>query len=143
MSRDLDRMLQNASEVAGLQGSVSSALASLGGDAEEIAENLAADGVTGERYQPASCPVALWLAGNLPGPAPHQVRVDQRDVLVEVGETRLQIPSPTPVSHFVERFDSGEFPELEGSRPRIVHLGGVGDFYASVDDIDPDDEEEL
>lgn len=147
---EIDDLLHGVAHTAAIAAKVAEGLDELGVDADEVATRLVEADAQGSRHQPASCPVAVWLADELAEAFDGdglRVRVDAAHVVV-VGrdELRLDLSPPRPVSEFVTRFDSGCYPELEEDRAPQVHVGGVGNFYApayaEVDDLGPDEGEE-
>lgn len=100
---------------AGLYDHIATLLDTLGEDPGAVAANLRNDGVCGMRGSALAHPICRWLIRLVPdlgvvlgldtvhvfqsgqGPATHGVTV----------------PMPAPVLAFVERFDDGQYPDLE------------------------------
>lgn len=88
-----------------LKKNIEKALFSLGGSHEKVAKTLHKKGYKGKRDKPRSCPVARYLEDTVK--CPLQVmgaRIDLHSHILRL---------PIPVSEFVQRFDNGEYPELE------------------------------
>lgn len=84
------------------------ALVALGDEPEDVAESLYNLGYKGERCNAAHCPVAHYLKQKLGEPT----------LWVDCGEVALPgehdtLETPAAVFDFIQRFDFGEYPELE------------------------------
>lgn len=80
-------------------------LGKLGQDSQEIARSLEMKGIKGKRNDSQYCPIALYLR-------------DQGYACVSVGTSVVVagacINSPMPIDKFIEDFDAGKYPQLEG-----------------------------
>jgi hypothetical protein len=88
-------------------------LVSLGSEPDEVAQALRAAGIYGYRDEPASCPVANWLAQET-GLSPHVDRAAVELYPIPIGDEGPLVESATPlaVAEFVGRFDNGEYSDL-------------------------------
>lgn len=96
-------------------------LASLGDTADDVAARLSAHGVVGEPRSGSDCAVAVYLNAVLGGSRSFQsLMVGTGSVRIHLQGSRLPLTVrlPRPVSVFVARFDTGNYPRLE--RPRTT-----------------------
>ena len=99
-------------------GSVERVLTGLGSTAEEVAESLDQCAATGFPSYVRSCPVSVFLHRTY-GVTVRTLSTSA--VLGDVLTDSLFVILPYPVAAFVERFDRGEFPELdEDQAPRLL-----------------------
>jgi hypothetical protein len=89
-------------------------LTGLGDTADLVAGSLLRAGVTGTRGLCTACPVAVYLAVNLPEVEEARVSSDlemQVDLFL-AGGRRAVVPQPLAVSLFVSAFDLGYYDDL-------------------------------
>jgi hypothetical protein len=97
---------------------IETVLNNLGNTAEEVAANLVAAKVKGDRYSTCHCPIAKYLIQQ--GFIAVVVGVDSLGYYNKVFGHRVDVKIPKPVSEFIQRFDTGyiggmlydTFPEL-------------------------------
>lgn len=96
------------------ENKVNQALAKLPRDVFDIADFLLASGVRGRRNSACDCPIAHFIASQLPGAT---VTVSEVVVSVRFPNTPLSVVVPTPfrVSDFIQHFDARRFPRLDSS----------------------------
>lgn len=89
---------------------ISQLLSALGDTPEAVARTLEAKGIKGSRKNPHSCPIARylraegWCVGVFQTIGYAKVPGSQGDM--------QSFPLPTPVTAFIEQFDSGLYPTL-------------------------------
>lgn len=90
--------------------SLDEALTALGDTADQVAAHLRAKKITGCRFNACHCPVATYLAqsGVVEKPAVGDKTIGY---LADWGDVEVQTPSA--VADFINRFDAGEFPDLD------------------------------
>lgn len=87
-------------------------LRSLGSTSTEVAESLRAMGVKAERETCYRCPIAVVLVAEL-GLELDDVAVDDKTASIQDAE-RTAAFLPVAVRKFIEEFDRGNYPFLEG-----------------------------
>jgi hypothetical protein len=86
------------------------AIAALGSDADDIRSNLANWKIKGKKQNIGICPVAIYLKREgFPCAYVSQLGI--------YGSSITRMNTPTHVAAFINRFDDGEFPELEDNTP--------------------------
>ena len=82
------------------------ALEWLGGTADEVAENLRLRGIRGERWEPATCPLAVYLREWWP--TAHVAMGTSWDD----NNMGVDWNNPGATCEFEDAFDDGEYPDL-------------------------------
>jgi hypothetical protein len=78
--------------------------------APKVAAFFMENNVRGLPQSGQSCPVRAFL----PDAGVSVLRVDTHSTFVRLGEEKLSIVNPLPISEFIQAFDHGEYPELVG-----------------------------
>ena len=81
-------------------------LLELGNNSEEVANNLAMQGIKGESRSSISCPIANYLTSK----GYKLVRVSG---WISIDDGRIACQIPTDVARFIARFDTGVYPNLK------------------------------
>lgn len=95
-------------------------LAGLGSTPAQIAENLAAQGVTGTVNRPCGCPISTFLAAH----GAVEPMVTKTYICVRADDSRIPVPYwvdlPAAVRDFITLFDQGVFPQLITSTTQVA-----------------------
>ena len=87
------------------------ALKELGTSAKKVAESLKAKKIKGYRSEGDSCPIAVLVKKTFK--SAEYITVDGESIDVCVGGSDYFIKPPAAVRKFIERFDAGDYPELD------------------------------
>lgn len=100
---------------------VSDYLASLGASADEVAESLRKQGITGKRGSKVSCPILngiykacpkYWTGLNIYGRG--KKSDGSYDYYATLSDSQIMDPTlPPAVINFIGNFDEGKYPDLE------------------------------
>lgn len=74
----------------------------------KIVEFFVGNNIRGLPRDGTTCPVRAYL----PAAGTTTVRVDTHSTYVRLGQEKITISNPMPVSEFIQAFDNGEYPEL-------------------------------
>ena len=101
------------------------ALEALGTTADAVATNLLAMGFRGDREECDTCPVAKYLWVSIEGIQlvdvnQDRIRIGDSAEAFEVGggdirepDDTITVGTPSPVTEFIQRFDHGQFEDLD------------------------------
>jgi hypothetical protein len=78
--------------------------------APKVAQFFMENNVRGSVQDGLKCPVRSYL----PDAGTTTVRVDTHSTYVRLGDEKLTVVNPMPVSDFIQAFDHGDYPELVG-----------------------------
>jgi hypothetical protein len=100
----------------GLAARLTAALDNLGGTPDQVADRLRALGIKGDRIDPDSCPVAVYLTGLGLARDGEQICVTSTQVAVRKRNrvsVSCSVSTPEPVREFIRAFDRGVHLDLE------------------------------
>jgi hypothetical protein len=92
---------------------IAAELADLGDDPDRIADLLWATDARGARHDESACPLARYLRRRLHLDGPVRVIPAAGRVVAEADGVTVVAPLPPTVRAFIDRFETGCYPELE------------------------------
>jgi hypothetical protein len=92
---------------------IAAELADLGDDPDRIADLLWATDARGARHDESACPLARYLRRRLHLDGSVRVIAEAGRVVAEADGVTVVAPLPPTVRAFIDRFETGCYPELE------------------------------